>query len=209
MARLKIRHLIIGSKYISAIFAPTYLPIVVMGLLFLCSYLNMLPWFYKLFILLLVYCFTILLPTFLIKFYLKHRDLSVLQLSSKEHRIIPYAISILCYVGGMLALEKLHVPHFMITILLAALVIQGICALINALWWKPSTHAAGAGGVIGAFMAFALIFSFNPLWWFSIMIILAGLVGSSRIVLHQNGVLQIFVSFLIGAVCANLIILFV
>lgn len=209
MAHFKIRHLIIGSKYISMIFAPTYLPLLVMGLLFLFSYLNMLPWFYKLFILLLVYCFTVLLPTILIKFYYKHRNLNLLQLSSKEYRIIPYAISIVCYFAGMLALEKLHVPHFMATILLSALIIQGVCALINALWWKPSTHAAGAGGVIGAFMAFSIIFSFNPLVWFSIMIIIAGFVGSSRIVLHQNGVLQIFVSFLIGAVCANLIILLI
>ncbi len=45
-------------------------------------------------------------------------------------------------------MNVLHFPHFMSRILMAALLIQVICALINV-WWKISTHTAAIGGVAG------------------------------------------------------------
>lgn len=50
-----------------------------------------------------------------------------------------------------------HVPHFMGSILIAALVIQVACAIIN-LFIKISTHTAAIGGVTGALLAFQLYF---------------------------------------------------
>jgi membrane-associated phospholipid phosphatase len=84
---------------------------------------------------------------------------------------------------------------------MAALIIQVLCALINV-WWKISTHSAAIGGVAGALVAFALIFSFNPVWWLCVVIILAGMVGTSRIILRQHSLPQVVTGFLTGLVCA-------
>ena len=61
------------AKLVSIAFTPFYLPLVGLIIMFLFSYMNLLPWEYRLMVLTLVYFFTILLPTFLIHFY-RRRD---------------------------------------------------------------------------------------------------------------------------------------
>jgi PAP2 superfamily domain protein len=91
-------------------------------------------------------------------------------------------------------------------ILIAALLIQVICALINV-WWKVSTHTAAIGGVLGALMAFAFLFNFNPTLWLCLVFLVAGIVGSSRMILLQHSLSQVLTGFGIGLVTAFLIIL--
>ena len=67
------RDIIFAAKVISAIFNPFYLPVVGLILLFIFSYLKMLPWNYKLTVITLVYLFTVLLPTFLIYAYRRYQ----------------------------------------------------------------------------------------------------------------------------------------
>lgn len=207
MKKLRDKDIIIAAKILSAIFSPFYLPVVGMLVLFLFSYLSLLPWAYKIMVLLLVSCFTIFLPTTLIRLYRKFNGWTLLQFVSKERRVVPYLISSLCYLGGIYLMNIIHIPHFMSSILLAALAIQLICAVIN-LWWKISTHSAAIGGVIGAVMSFAIIFDFNPMWWLCLLILLSGAVGTSRIILHQHTVAQVTTGSVLGAICAFYITLF-
>ena len=101
-----------------------------------------------------------------------------------------------------------HIPHFMISILIAALLIQIVCALINP-WWKISTHTAAIGGVAGALMAFAFIFMFNPIWWLCLVLILAGAVGTSRMILRQHTLAQVVTGFIVGWLLAYWTVLIV
>ena len=85
--------------------------------------------------------------------------------------------------------------------------IQLVCAVIN-IWWKISTHAAGAGGIIGALVAYSVIFMFNPVNWLCVLILLAGAVGSSRMWLRQHTLSQVVVGTLVGVVCGFVGIIF-
>ena len=69
-------------------------------------------------------------------------------------------------------------------------------------------HAAGAGGVVGALLAYSVLFYFNPLWWLSLSILLVGLVGSSRMLLRQHNLWQVLAGSLLGIVCAFVGIIF-
>ena len=51
-------------------------------------------------------------------------------------------------------------------------------------------------------MAFAFVLGFNPVWWLCIVFLLAGLVGTSRMILRQHSLSQITLGFLVGAACA-------
>lgn len=190
----------------SIVFTPFYLPIVGLTALFIFSYLSIMPLSYKLKLLLLVYLFTILIPTVLIRIYRIYQGRTRLDIGQKEQRMVPYLISILCYFACYYLMELLHIPHIISIILLIALFIQILCAIINV-WWKISTHTAAIGGVAGAIVAFSLIFAFNPVWWFSLVIILAGMVGTSRIILRQHTLSQVIAGFLVGLVCAFFIII--
>lgn len=87
----------------------------------------------------------------------------------------------------------------MSSVLVAAIMIQIVCAVINH-WWKISVHTAAVGGTTGAVAAFSLIFGFYPLWWLSFLIILAGVLGTSRMLLRIHSLSEIIGGFIIGVV---------
>lgn len=195
------KDLITTARLLSAIFTPFAMPLVGLLALFLFSYLGMLPWLYKAEVLLLVAFFTIMLPVVLIRLYRHWRGWSFAQIASKERRVVPYIISILCYFLCCHVMRLLHIPHLMSSILLSALMIQVLCSLTNV-WWKISTHTAGVGGIAGAVVAFARIFMFNPVWWLCLIIIVAGMMGTARLILRQHTLAQVVCGFLLGGVVA-------
>lgn len=204
---MKEKNIILAARILSMAFTPFYLSLVGLIALFTFSYLSLMPWAYKLTVLLLVYAFTILMPSLLIHFYRHYHGWTLIELGKKERRVVPYLISIMCYFVCYYVMHKINIPHFMSNILIAALVIQILCAMIN-IWWKISTHTSAIGGVAGALQAFAVLFSFNPLWWLCLVFIVAGMVGTSRMILRQHTLWQVVAGFLVGqAVAFTLIML--
>lgn len=198
---MKEKEIFFTAKVLSVLFTPFYLPILGLLILFIFSYLSLLPLTYKLFLLLMFYLFTVFLPTALIRFYRRYQGWTLIELGSRERRAIPYVISIFSYLLCYYIMAATHVPHFMGSILIAALVIQVACAIIN-LFIKISTHTAAIGGVTGALLAFSVIFSFNPVWWLCIVLLLAGMVGTSRMILRQHSLRQVVLGFLAGVACS-------
>ena len=202
------KQIILTARLLSMLFTPFYLPIVGITLLFLFSYLSMFPWSYKIQVLLMVYLFTVMLPTLLIHVYRRYQGWNLIELGHREKRMIPYLLSIVSYFTCVYVMEQLHMPHFMGSIIVAALAVQIVCALINV-WWKISTHTAAIGGVAGALFAFAYYLGFNPVWWLCLVIIVAGMVGTSRMILRQHSLSQVVGGFAVGFICAALAILFI
>ena len=201
------KQLILAARAISMVFTPFYLPIVGLVALFTFSYMSIFPWVYKLQVLIMVYLFTILLPTVLIHLYRRYQGWSLIELGRRERRMVPYVLSILCYFCCVYIMMQMHIPHFIISIVIAALVVQIVCALINV-WWKISTHLAAIGGVGGALFAFAEYLGFNPVWWMCIIFLVAGILGTCRMVLRQHTLSQVVGGFWVGFVCAAFAIFF-
>ena len=191
------KNIIIASRVVSMVFTPFYLPTLGLLALFSFSYLSLLPFQYKAIVIAIVYFFTILLPTLLIHVYRRHQHWNLIELGQRERRMVPYVLSILCYFTCVYIMRSLHIPHFMSSIVVAALCIQIICAIVNG-WWKISTHTAAIGGVVGALVAFAAIFGFNPLPWLCITIIIAGILGTSRMILRLHSLSEVVSGFLVG-----------
>lgn len=196
---MKEKNIILTARVMSMLLTPFYLPLVGLIALFMFSYMSLMPWQYKLMVVGMVYLFTILLPTLLIHGYRRYQGWTPLELGRKERRMVPYIIAILCYFACYYLMSMMRIPQFMANILVAALVIQVVCAVINV-WWKISTHTAAIGGFEGALLAFSIIFAFNPLWWFCVILIIAGMVGSSRMILRQHTLMQVVAGFLVGMV---------
>lgn len=200
------KKIIIAARVMSLVFTPFYLPTVGLLALFSLSYLSLLPFGYKLQVMGIVYFFTILLPTLLIHIYRRHQRWTLIDIGRRERRMVPYVLSILCYFTCVYIMKQIHIPHFMSSIVIAALGIQIVCAVINA-WWKISTHTAAIGGVVGAIFVFAAIFGFNPIPWLCITILLAGLLGTSRMVLRQHSLAEVVVGFIVGVVVGMTLLL--
>ena len=90
-------------------------------------------------------------------------------------------------------------------IILAALVVQIICIIVN-LRWKLSEHMAGIGGIIGGLISFSELFGYNPVWWLCLFILVAGVLGSARIILRHHSLGEVLSGFAVGLICALLVL---
>lgn len=202
---MKEKNIIFTARIMSMIFTPFYLPIVGLIALFIFSYMSLLPMMYKLVMLAMVYLLTVVAPSLLIHLYRLCQGWTSHELGRKERRLVPYIISIVCYFACFFWMEYRNTPRIISIIVVVALTIQMVCALIN-IWWKISTHTAAIGGVAGGLVSYSIAFSFNPLWWLCFVLILAGAVGTARMILRQHSLSQVVGGFLIGAACAILVI---
>lgn len=205
-SRRTTRGIIRAAHWLSAIFRPQYFPLVGFVVLFWFTYLSLLPFPFKAIVIGLVLIGTVLFPRLGINLWRRARGWERHELRQREKRMVPYLIYILCYLGTYHALAQLHLPRYMGGILIGAFAIQVACTVIN-LWWKISTHTAAAGGAIGALCAFSFIFMFNPVWWLCLFILIAGLVGSSRMLLRQHDLWQVVGGSILGCLLGFLSIL--
>jgi len=193
--------LIITARVVSIIFTPFYLPLVGIAMLLTFTFLSGLPTKYKLLLAATVYLLTVFIPTVLIFLYRLVRGWSLQELGRKRNRIVPYAISITSYLLCIWLLDRVYVNHEIISIIIAALIIQAVSIIVN-FFWKISTHTAAIGGVTGALVAYGFLFEFNPVGWLCLAILVSGIVGSARIILRQHSLAQVMGGYFIGVVCA-------
>jgi membrane-associated phospholipid phosphatase len=190
----------------STLFMPLYAPMWVFIGLFLFTYLRLLPWGYKIFIISIVYVFTVFMPTVGITLFRLFKKWTHLELSHREHRHMPYVVALLSYTACLVIMTRINAAMFFRGVVMAALVSQIICVIINV-WWKVSTHMVGIGGLVGALNAFSILFFYNPVWPFCVLLLLSGVLGTSRIILRQHSLAQVLTGFGIGYVCAMVFIL--
>ncbi len=200
--------IVLTSHVVSLVFSPFYLPAVAFVVLFAFSYLNMLPIRTKVVLTLIVYFFTILLPHLTIYLYRKINGWTRHQLGKRERRYVPYVLSIVSYAALLALFYRIHMPRFTLGIIVGALAVQIVCALVNSRI-KVSTHAAASAGVVGALLAFSLIFNFDPTWWLCLTVLLCGMVSTARLILRQHTLREIGWGVVIGFLSGFLAIVLV
>ena len=194
---MKQKHIILIAKMFTVLFAPHYFPLVCLLILMGFSYMRSFPLNYKIFLLVVVYLFTLALPMLLISLYHKLAQHRQSQRNLREKRIIPYMISIASYFMCYYIMSYFIVPHFVVSVVLASILVQLVCLAINNRH-KISTHCAAAGAMNGALMAFSLIFNFDPTWWQCLTLTIAGCVGSSRLILRRHSPAEVYTGLLVG-----------
>ena len=199
------RSLIRTARVISAIFTPLSIPFLAFLILFLFSYLRIMPIQYKLIVLGVVYCFTILMPTLTIFLFRKINGFSPEDLGERKRRFMPFLLTITSYVFCLVMMHRLNIPWYMTGIILAALIMMVICIVVN-LKWKLSEHMAGVGAIVGGLVSFSALFGYNPVWWLCLFILIAGVLGTARIILQHHTLGEVLVGFAVGLICSLLVL---
>ena len=199
------RSLIRTARVISAIFTPFSIPFLAFLILFLFSYLRIMPIQYKLIVLGVVYCFTILMPTLTIFLFRKINGFSPEDLGERKRRFMPFLLTISSYVFCLVMMHRLNIPWYMTGIILAALIMMVICIVVN-LKWKLSEHMAGVGAIVGGLVSFSALFGYNPVWWLCLFILIAGVLGTARIILQHHTLGEVLVGFAVGLICSLLVL---
>lgn len=193
------------ARMVSAIFTPFSIPFLAFLILFLFSYLSIMPIQYKLIVLGIVYCFTIMIPVLAIFIFKKNNGFSAQELGERKKRYVPFFLTITSYVFCLLMMNRLNIPWYMSGIILAALIMMVICIVVN-LKWKLSEHMAGAGAVIGGLVAFSALFGYNPVWWLCLFILVAGVLGTARIILGHHTLGEVMGGFAVGFICSLMVL---
>ena len=199
------RTLIRTARVISAIFTPFSIPFLAFLILFLFPYLRIMPIQYKLIVLGVVYCFTILMPTLTIFLFRKINGFSPEDLGERKRRFMPFLLTITSYVFCLVMMHRLNIPWYMTGIILAALIMMVICIVVN-LKWKLSEHMAGVGAIVGGLVSFSALFGYNPVWWLCLFILIAGVLGTARIILQHHTLGEVLVGFAVGLICSLLVL---
>lgn len=127
----------------------------------------------------------------------------------RTERSLPYALTILCYVGCCFFLYRAGAPSWL-TMFYAG---GGAAALINAvvnLKWKISAHAAAMGGLVAMLFRIAAmhqsVVDLNI--WISAVVVLAGAVMTARVYLQRHTLMQVIAGCANGFLCVWLLTMF-
>jgi len=83
----------------------------------------------------------------------------------------------------------------------AGMSISVFLALILNRWIKISIHMIGAGGLVGLTLALNTLFGVSSQWPLIGSILLAGLIGSSRLYLGAHKAFEVYLGFSVGLCC--------
>lgn len=186
------------SKAFSYLFHPLIMPSLGLIILFNSnSYISYLSFDAKKIIFLIVFISTFLLPILFIPFYLFQNIIKNIEMDNHKERIIPLATTSVVYFFSYFMLHRLAVPHIIENFIFSALLTLLVLLLIN-IKWKISAHMMGIGGLTGAVVAFSLLLGVNLYFYYLPIILISGLVASSRIILKMHNHKQIYFGWTIG-----------
>ena len=126
-------------------------------------------------------------------------------LGERKRRFMPFLLTITSYVFCLVMMHRLNIPWYMTGIILAALIMMVICIVVN-LKWKLSEHMAGVGAIVGGLVSFSALFGYNPVWWLCLFILIAGVLGTARIILQHHTLGEVLVGFAVGLICSLLVL---
>ena len=193
---MKERYQIAVAKVVSLLCEPYYLPLLVYLVLLSFSYLKLLPMNYKLMLLGWLVLFTVVLPTGLLYLY-KTLPSWPVKRTPKTTRFVAYIVFLVCYTMCLVMMMYSIMPQILQRVMFAALVIQVVCFVLT-FFVRISVHSAAAGGLVGALVAFSAIFGFDPTGWLCVLLLFAGLVGTSRLVLRRHTLMEVNLGLAVG-----------
>lgn len=140
---------------------------------------------------------TMFFPAFTV-FLLKKLDfIQSIHLKTMKDRIIPLIGTMVFYFWAYQVFKNFNSPLILRIFLLGCF--WGIIAVfMTNIFSKISMHTAAAGGVVGILIVLLIIGQTNFLLPFLIVLLLAGLIGTARMVLQEHTPLEIWLGYIVG-----------
>ncbi len=198
-----------AAKVISYVFHPLLMPI--FGLLIIFnteSYINYaVPTELKQAVLILVGISTFIIPLLISMLLLNRKIIKSLEMETQRERVIPYAFTIVFYIFTLYLLKQAPIPPIIFNFIIGA-TLSIIVAFVVNIKWKISAHMIGVGGLTGALLCLSILLGIYITPYLIIALIIAGLVGSSRLILKAHTPSQIYIGFAVGIICQVVVLYF-
>ena len=196
------------AKIISYIFHPLLAPTIgIYIILNAVSYLSAIPPDAKLWLYILVFVTTFLFPSISLLFLFWQKLITNVEVNDKRERLLPIIITLAFYYLGYYILGINNVSGLLRAFYLSAIISITLSFFIN-LFWKISAHMVGIGGIIGLILLISIKQNLNLEFILIIGVLLAGIIGSSRIKLEAHNPLQVIAGFYLGLITVFTTLLF-
>jgi membrane-associated phospholipid phosphatase len=130
-----------------------------------------------------------------------------MSMPNSRDRIIPLLFASVFYYIGFILLGKIHfIPMFKLYMIASVLLI--IALLLISFKWNISIHMAATGALTATFFALSFRAGVNPMNIIIIVVIVSGLVGTARLVLNKNNLLQVAAGYILGFIILYPVIYF-
>ncbi len=192
-------------RFVSVVMTPLLMPTYGVFLALWATVLCYIEVGTRLMVLIMVAAITCLLPMIFIAVLHNAKVITDKRLVNRKERWLPYICMIVCYIAAAFYLQYVHSPSWVVAIVWGALA-SAVVATVVTLWWKISAHATGAGGLLAVTLCihdFGLSV-FNMLGVVIVVILLCGLVCTSRLVLKRHTPMQLLAGFFNGYLCVDL-----
>jgi hypothetical protein len=185
------------ARVTSLVFHPLLIPTIGFLLLFNSDfYFSIIPWNVKRYMLLVVFLSTCVLPAISV-LILSINPKFDLSMEKNTDRVLSLLISSISYYLGYQLLKQLPVFPAYNVFLLGAILIQ-IALLPISMRWRISIHAAAIGGLVGGILGLSFRLQENPVQLLSLLILTAGLIVTSRLILEKHTQSQVYTGLSIG-----------
>ena len=194
------------SKFLSLIFHPLGMPMVIYVLVRWIDPYYIAPAEADYFVFLLL-GINIIAPALSILIMIKFKMVSSIDLHDRKERWAPYLLVIFYYIMsyGLLRYLGPTLPTEVFSFILSVIVSLLLSLGIN-FFWKISVHMLGQGGVFGSLISLSILHRADVSIIIIACLLMSALTGFSRLRLNAHTHQQVYAGFVLGVVC-NLVIL--
>ena len=191
-----------GAQIFSDVFSPLIIPTYGMAIAMWLTPLRTIPESSRLIFTLLIACITGLIPLVFIIVLMRVGKVADMDISNRHQRMAPLMVALICYLFASWILQRAHAPAWLSLFFCGAAIAVAVAGIITP-FWKISAHTTSIGGLVGllAWLAVAGIADVNAMAMLTAGILLAGLMGTSRLILRRHTIGQVTAGFFLGLAC--------
>ena len=196
-----------AARYVSAVFSPLLIPTYAVAVAMWITPLNTTPENVRFIACLLILFITGGIPMAMLLTLLRLGRITDVDISDRRQRTMPTLLIALCYVAAALYVWRVSAPWWMVMFFAAAFAIALVCIAISR-WWKISGHATSIGGVLGmlVWLVQSGLTDISPMPWITATVLIAGVIGTARVILGAHDTLQVTAGWLLGAILTYLVL---
>lgn len=187
------------ANFFSFVFHPLLMPVYAMLLIFnLNTYLSysVSPQLQRI-IFIVVFITTFVMPVLFSMLLLQKGVIHSLEMEDKSERKWPFIFTSVFYLIAFYLLRMLPVSGLFPLIVLSAAVVI-LLAFFITIFWKISVHMMGIGGLAGLLWGLADVLYIPITGIFILLIILAGFIGTARLIRSAHLPSQLYIGFITG-----------
>lgn len=143
--------------------------------------------------------FTIVVPLLIILIAYRMGKISDLGMTERSQRTPIYLATITSNLVAIFLVFKVVQDYIFAYFMVFALFSVAIVTFIN-LFWKISSHTCGVG-IISSFVIYlAMLFDYDYVYLFSLVVLVSGIVAFARLYLNRHTLAQVFAGYFAGLV---------